>query len=388
MKKTTILSISLLTIMASAAISPALGNIAAFFSETDPTTIKLIITLPSIMIIPFSFLSGKLADCMKKKTLLVIGLLAYISGGIGGGFVSDIHLLLLLRGLLGVGVGLILPISSALISDFYKGEEATKMTGWVAASNNLGGIIAVVFSGWLATLSWRYAFMVYLIGLVPLLLVALFLPEPEKQPEKTRTAKRLPPVVFTASFLMFFVMVVFYAIPTNIAMFIRGEDMGSAGASGMALATVTTASFIAGAMFSRVQAVFKSYMAALQAALMAAGFYCIACSNTIAGIFVGGGLIGFSFGNFFPMALLLVVKGVPREQNVKAMAVVGSFIFFGQFFSPVFFDAIAWFTGKTDIRFVFRLAAALMTAAAILFIGKKISRLKRSFEHDLTVERN
>jgi hypothetical protein len=43
--KVTILSLSLVTVMSGAAVAPALGAIANYFSNTDPLLIKLIITL-------------------------------------------------------------------------------------------------------------------------------------------------------------------------------------------------------------------------------------------------------------------------------------------------------------------------------------------------------
>ena len=50
--KLAILSISLLTIMASAAISPALSAIQDHFYDVDELYIKMIITLPALFIIP------------------------------------------------------------------------------------------------------------------------------------------------------------------------------------------------------------------------------------------------------------------------------------------------------------------------------------------------
>jgi MFS family permease len=103
--KLSMLSISLLTVMASAAISPALAKISQAFPGTDSTLIKLVLTLPSLLIIPFSLLSGWLAARMKKKYVLLIGLVIYFLGGMGGGFARSITELLIIRGLFGVGVG-------------------------------------------------------------------------------------------------------------------------------------------------------------------------------------------------------------------------------------------------------------------------------------------
>ena len=127
--KTSILSISLLTVMASAAISPALAKISQAFPGTDPTLIKLILTLPSLLIVPFSLLGGWLATRMKKKQILLIGLVIYFLGGVGGGLANSVPQLLVIRALFGVGVGLIIPLSISLIADFCQKEERARIMG-------------------------------------------------------------------------------------------------------------------------------------------------------------------------------------------------------------------------------------------------------------------
>ncbi len=383
MLKISILSISLLTIMASAAISPALGVISEAFPHISPTFIKLIITLPSMLIIPFSFISGKLTDFFNKKTVLYMGLITYLTGGIAGGFTSDITTLLIFRALLGVGVGLIMPISTALIADFFKGEEASQMTGWATASSNLGGIIAVIFSGWLATFSWRYSFGVYLLGVFALIFVKFFLPEPEKKSDKTNSTKKLPVVTYMASLAAFLMMTSFYAVPTNIAIFLKTNNLGNANTAGITLAIVTSAAFVAGIALIRVQKIFKKLMLPFQMALMSSGFGILSISGSLSTVVIGVTLIGFSFGNLYPMILLLIVRGVPREQNVRAMAIVSSCIFFGQFFSPVFFDTAGALFGNTDIKFIFVLNAYLIGVTTLVFLikinhgkGKKAIRMK------------
>ena len=47
----TILSISLLTVMAGAAVAPALGAVRAYFADTEPILIQLIVSMPALFII-------------------------------------------------------------------------------------------------------------------------------------------------------------------------------------------------------------------------------------------------------------------------------------------------------------------------------------------------
>ena len=110
----TILSVALLTAMAGAAISPVISNIARAFSNASPGRIKLVLTLPSLVVIPFALISGRLCDAFGKRTVLLTGLIFYLVGGLGGGFAGTIEVLLGCRALLGLSVGLIMPISRPL----------------------------------------------------------------------------------------------------------------------------------------------------------------------------------------------------------------------------------------------------------------------------------
>ena len=222
--KASILSISLLTVMASAAISPALAKIRQAFPGADITLIKLVLTLPSLLIIPFSLLGGWLAGRMKKKQILLIGLVIYFLGGVGGGLAKTITQLLIIRGIFGIGVGLIIPLSISLIADFYEKQERAKMMGLSGSVSHFGGVIFLLVSGWLAVMSWRYAFAVYGLSLLILLMVFFWLPEPEVKKTGGIAKAALPFGVYVSALLGALMMVAFYAAPTSLAMFIENEQ--------------------------------------------------------------------------------------------------------------------------------------------------------------------
>src|SRR5699024_12505981 len=95
MLKPTIISISMATVMAGAAISPALGLIAEAFPEASSMTIKLILTAPSIMIIHFSFLSCYLKSKLTNRMIIMIVLLIFLIDGIGPQLCNNIVLLMI-----------------------------------------------------------------------------------------------------------------------------------------------------------------------------------------------------------------------------------------------------------------------------------------------------
>jgi len=225
MLKPTILSVSLLTIMASAAVAPALGKIRLAFPAASDTLIKLVLTLPPLFIVPFSLLSGWLTKRIRKKTIMITGLLIYLFAGCGGGFAKSIGQLLFIRALLGIGVGLIMPLSTTLVGDFFKGEARSKMIGFATSIQNLGGVIFQIVAGYLAVMSWRYSFGVYGLALFILILIVFFLPEPERVQlgEVHRVKSRLPLGVYICAVLCVLNMIVFFSVPTNMAILLETE---------------------------------------------------------------------------------------------------------------------------------------------------------------------
>lgn len=187
--KPAILSLSLVTVMAGAAVAPALGGISSFYNSVNPLYIKMILTIPGLFIIMTNLMFSRLTKNMTTKKIALTGLLLYLVGGCGAGFTNSIWILLLFRAVLGVGVGLLMPLSTGLISYYFDKNEQSKLMGYSAAMNNLGGVIAMSLSGYLATLNWRYSFSVYLLGLIAMVLVATTLPNAVIKGRNTRFSR-------------------------------------------------------------------------------------------------------------------------------------------------------------------------------------------------------
>src|SRR5699024_9998554 len=146
-----------------------------------------------------SYLTSK----MTKRTIILIGLIIYLIGGVGPQFVSSIEMLIGLRLFLGAGVGLVMPLSMSLINDYFKGKERTQMMGYISAFSNFGGIITMLLAGWLATFGWRTPFNVHFLGLIIFILIFFFLPKGEiQQPEENKKKSKLPIVAIGYSLAM------------------------------------------------------------------------------------------------------------------------------------------------------------------------------------------
>lgn len=62
-----ILSLSLLTVMAGAAVAPALGIIQAHFSDCNQLFVQMIISVPALFIVITNFIFPKLVICLARR---------------------------------------------------------------------------------------------------------------------------------------------------------------------------------------------------------------------------------------------------------------------------------------------------------------------------------
>ena len=223
---TAILSLSLLTVMAGAAVAPALGTIREHFSDSPDTVVQLIISMPALFIFLTSFIFPSFCKKYGSRTLVMTGLALYIIGGCGAALFDNIWIVLVFRALVGAGVGFIMPLSTGLLSYYYPPEELDRLMGLSSAMNQMGGAVATFIAGLLATISWRAAFMVYFMGLISAVLCLIFLPndmiggnDNHGHVDEIRKNEGSP---FKRYFLyilaMFILMSTFFIYPSNYAL--------------------------------------------------------------------------------------------------------------------------------------------------------------------------
>ena len=78
--------------------------------------------------------------------------------------------LIAVSALLGIGAGLIIPLSTGLISRYFTGTYRVKQFGYSSAITNVTLVVATAVTGYLAEVNWHLPFLVYLLPLVAIIL--------------------------------------------------------------------------------------------------------------------------------------------------------------------------------------------------------------------------
>lgn len=164
-------SVSALTSLPGLAVSPILGDLTKIFPKATDLDIQMLNSLPSLLIIPFVLLGGKLTEKVDFVRILQIGLWLFAASGVLYLLSNKMWQLIVVSALLGIGSGLIIPLSTGLISRYFVGAYRVKQFGLSSSITNFTLVIATAVTGYLAEESWHLPFIVYLLPLVSIMLI-------------------------------------------------------------------------------------------------------------------------------------------------------------------------------------------------------------------------
>ncbi|AOY74761.1 MFS transporter [Clostridium formicaceticum] len=363
--KIAVLSISLLSLTITSA-SVALGDISLAFPDAGPNTIKLIVSLPALLIIPFTLLCGKLSNAVSKRKLLFTGLSLFLIGGVGPSFSNNLIWILILRAILGIGMGFIMPLATGLIADFFDGEERAAMMGLQSAVVNTGAIITSLVAGFLSAIDWHYVFLVYLIGVLVFVVTFFKLPDPE-QPQETNTEKEaLNRPVYVIAFVIFVHSLLLFSFFTNTAMVITEEGLGNAASAGIAITLMTVGGLIAGIFFGKILQCLKKFVIPLSAVLTGIGFFMLSYPQGLNLMLIASIIIGIGFGTTMPAVMIKTSMVAPKSATTLAIAVVTSAMSLGQFISPFVLSFVEMLFAANTGRFSFVFAGFGILAGGLV----------------------
>lgn len=339
-----ILSLSLLTVMAGAAVAPALGVIQAYFADSNPLFVQMVISVPAIFIVITNFFFPRLCRAFGAETLVLGGLLLYTVGGCIAGAFSHIGLVLIMRALVGIGVGIIMPLSTGLLAFYFTPGEQERLMGYSSAMNQMGGVVATLLSGLLANISWRASFLVYLMGFISIVLCLIFLPNdkvvqegPQGQPKKTSDVFKEN---YTYIVAMFLLMTTFFVYPANFAMETVSDGFIPPQYIAVIMAGMDFVAFFGGLLFVRMKLLCGNKMKFLAPGLFFVGYLLLALVGGWIGTLVGSACIGFANGVGIPFIISEASMRLGRAAATTVMPLISAALYLAQFLSPVLMSIV------------------------------------------------
>jgi MFS family permease len=334
-------------------LTPAIQNIAEAFPDVPFTTIILISTLPSLFIVPASIIAGVLAGSkVKYRTLLHIGLFIFAVAGTIPYVLNDFTMILVSRAIFGIGLGIVFPLGGALILKLFEGQQRANMLGASNVVMNIGGIALQMGGALLCAISWRYTFFAHLIALVALLLVAFFLPEPERVEAEANAPKvKMPFAVYTIALLTAANTILLYPMLLNMSTIIINDKLGNAANAGVVLSMFTVGGMVGGAVFGYINKIIGKFGMGIGLMVGGVGLLVIYFAPSLTLLTIGTLIVGIGSFTFAPAAMMYLGTIVPPAAFGNASGVVAAVLNLGGFVSPFYMSLLVKVTGITDIRF-------------------------------------
>lgn len=362
-------------------ITPAIASIGGAFPNISFSTLLLVSTIPSLISIPVSIIGGGIAGkSVKYRTLVLFATLLFVIGGTVPYFLKDFTQILITRGFFGLGLGLIMPLNTALIFNLVPPDKQANVMGINGVVMNIGGIVLQLLGGVLAAVSWNYSFLAHALGIITFIIVLIFLPEPQKAeisagPAGTVPEKlKMPASIFGWSILFGILTILDYPSLTNMSSVLLTIKANSA-VAGIVLMFMTVGGMVAGAVFGKV---FKK--AGRQTLNIGLVFFIVsqiffAFSQSVPMFILGEAFLGIGLTLAMSAINMLAGTSVHPSQTPMAMSIIVSGMNLGGFLSGYIYAAIMGPLQITSLRFQYYCGTvgylAILVFFLIMFATKK-----------------
>ncbi len=378
--KITLLLTSTLTVMAGATIAPSLPAMQEHFADVNDAEylVKLALTIPALFIAIGGLVVGISIDRIGRKPLLIGSTLLYSCAGSAGFVLNSLWAIIFSRALLGLAVAGTMTGVMTIITDYYQGQKRASFMGLQAAAMGLGGMVFVIIGGISADFNWRFPFLIYLSSLAVLVLIAIALYEPEKKrvTKSNLTLKLTKESIASIYALAMTYMIAYYLIFVQLPFYLKEISNASAAESGIALGVSTLAGAIAscgyGALKKRLD---FSIIIIIALVLTAIGQLLVGVGKNYQGysyqiVLCGLVVAGLGFGLMMPNLSNWLASVVPNHLRGRALGGLTTFIFLGQFISPILSQPIVKTVGFGN---TYSLSGILLLQLATTWLAVKIS---------------
>lgn len=359
-------------------VNPAIQGIAEAFPDIPLNTIMQVSTLPSLFLIPATIISGILAgDKVKFRTLLIIAIVLFIVAGVLPAFLSSFTAILVARAVVGIGIGIIFPLSSALVIRLFDGPSRANIMGIGNFVSSLAGVILQMLGGILVTISWDYTFYAYLLGIISLVLVFIGLPEPEKVEKiKQDNKAKLPIEAIVIAVLSGIGFLLLYPLIVSLSTIITTNNMGTGTAAGLALSLFTFGGMISTAIFGKLYQVMGKFTYSFDVIATVVGMAIVYNANSIIAVYVGMVIVGIGYLLVIPTFMMEIGKIVAPSKIPLASGLIIAFMNAGSFISTYYISLVGKITGNMDITYPIFISMIVFVIIAIIYTIVKLSDKK------------
>ncbi len=362
-------SVSAIASLPGLAISPILGDLNHIFPKATDLEIQMLTSLPSLLIIPFVLLAGKLSVGKNRLKILVIGLSIFFLSGVGCLFARSMTGLIVISCILGIGAGMVIPFSTGLVVDYFTGDRRVRQLGYSSAINNLTLVIATVVTGYLANVNWHLPFLVYTLPGVSLAL-SFFLKRRRSEPEPGESMqlrhKRIDRRKLVGLMLLYFFNTYAVLVVTFYAAFLVDDYKIDSSFSGVIISLFFLAIMLPGLFIDGIIRRLKRNVNLVSLGAICAGLLCVGIFHDKTMLIAGALLSGLGYGVMQPLIYDKAATIAPPRDAILALSFVMAMNYLAVMVCPFIMDMFRHLFHTHSDRFPFFFNAALVLVVAVV----------------------
>lgn len=234
------------------------------------------------------------------------------------------------------------------------------MMGLGSAIINVASTIFMILSGFVSVINFNLMWLIHLIALIPMVLMMLFLSEPEKTEQQSSEKSKLPAIVFILSLAICFIYMNVNAMILNMSTIITTEKIGNAALAGTILSMYTVGGIIGGFIFGKMYKMAGKMTIPLSIMILSLGLGISNFSHSVIMITIGCTIAGVGFFVIFPAILMEAGQKVSVSASAMVSAMILGSINLGGFLSSFYIGLLEMVFGSTSPRLPI-LAATVIT---------------------------
>jgi len=352
----TLLAASMLTVMSGAIIVPSLNDLAAHFigTQTQHSNLmaSLILVIPSLGIVISASFVGWVTDRYGRWKTLAISVPILMVSGASGYWTDDYMLLLAGRFILGCAIAGVSISATSILGALPTESKRQDLLGKQSAFINISGMTYLLLGGLLASANWRLPFLLYLwpIVLMPLVILSMRVQPLARNDISTDQSGNWSAFLRGASMpsaLLVWVlggasMTIIYTLFTVHPFRMKELGFEDPRLVSFTIMVATMSSAVTGWNLRRISSYLSPYaIFAFVFLMFGLGLLVISMAREISHILGGNLLMGIGMGLPVPNGAAWLSAISPDSMRGRILGVFNTFIFMGQFLSPLLLQVMA-----------------------------------------------
>ena len=355
----------------------------------DPATVRMVVTLPSLVSLPIMLAIGAVVG--HKIGYKLSALLGVACIGIGGAgpclLAPNWTVVMAFRVILGIGIGII-GMRNALIYGLVPAEKQAQIIGYGQVLGTLGTTIASPVVAFLTKFGWNWSFLFNALALVSAVLVILFLPEPEKASESNTASDMADSSAADgksgiAGFTwrtwyyiaaLFIATAVIFPLQSGLSSFMELNGIGTVVIAGTMISAYNLSGTVANLFLGQIHKLLGPYVLPVSFAAGAIGTALVLWVPVIPIMFVGLILAGAGF--CIILSTVMIYNGSTASEGSKGFAstVILCMLYFGIFASSYYIaGAHAIVHAATDIESSWLVCIIIYAVMAVISLVAKVA---------------